>query len=66
MNIFIPTNGGRSFVYVPTGTSHQSQNSQTQPTEASEVNPGTGCIVIGVIITFFIALLIWADRMMKD
>ena len=66
MNIFIPTNGGRSVVYIPTSTSHQSQDHQGQPTEASEVNPVAGCIIVGVLIAFSIALLIWADRMMKD
>lgn len=65
MNIFIPTNGGRSFVYVPTGTSHQGQD-QAQPTETSEVNPVAGCLIVGVLIAFSIALLIWANRMMKD
>ena len=65
MNIFIPTNGGKSFVYIPTTTSHQSQSSQGQPTEGSQVNPVVGCIIVGVCIALLIALVIWCNRMMK-
>ena len=63
MSIFIPTNGGKSFVYIPTTTTQHNQSSQAQP---MEVDPAVAFLIIGVVAVLFIAFCIWCERMLKD